>query len=232
MTEETKRLKAKNLRFKKPICRDLNLDAVKSNLYDIMCECEDIRWYTDSEDGEDTLINALAGDEDEAYEFKMAFADLCAECERMQSDLEEEWIPECFDIFFVAAGAGDYLGYDETEDQEEPEGPADIWTAKVISLAEDPEGNQEECTEFIQNRSMKRVYKAALRLCRSQNTAFAAFYKNLSMKEIDTDDARNEETKAEYQLFKGSLGAILLSAKNHRKKLYTIRTNGKNKKGG
>lgn len=73
MTEETKRLKAKNLRFKKPICRDLNLDAVKSNLYDIMCECEDIRWYTDSEDGEDTLINALAGDEDEAYEFKNMF---------------------------------------------------------------------------------------------------------------------------------------------------------------
>lgn len=27
--EETKRLKAKNLRFKKPICRDLNLDAIK-----------------------------------------------------------------------------------------------------------------------------------------------------------------------------------------------------------
>jgi hypothetical protein len=126
----------------------------------------------------------------------------------------------------------DSAAYDETEDQEEPEGPADTWTAKVISLAEDPEGNQEECTEFIQNRSMKRVYKAALRLCRSQNTAFAAFYKNLSMKEIDTDDARNEETKAEYQLFKGSLGAILLSAKNHRKKLYTIRTNGKSKKGG
>lgn len=71
--EETKRLKAKNLRFKKPICRDLNLDTIKENLYDIMCECEDIRWYTDSEDGEDTLINALAGDEDEAYEFKIEY---------------------------------------------------------------------------------------------------------------------------------------------------------------
>ena len=113
--EETKRLKAKNLRFKKPICRDLNLEAIKNDLYDIMCECEDIRWYTDSEDGEDTLINALAGDEDEAYEFKMAFADVCAECDRMQSDLEEEWIPECFDIFFVAAGAGEYLGWDSYE---------------------------------------------------------------------------------------------------------------------
>ena len=110
--EETKRLKAKNLRFKKPICRDLNLDTIKSNLYDIMCECEEIRWYTDSDDGEDTLINALTGDEDEAYEFKMAFAGLCAECEQMQSDLEEEWIPECFDIFFVAAGTGGYLGWD------------------------------------------------------------------------------------------------------------------------
>lgn len=126
----------------------------------------------------------------------------------------------------------DSAAYDETEDQEEPEGPADIWTAKVISLAEDPEGNQEECTEFIQNRSMKRVYKAALRLCRSQNTALAAFYKNLSMKEIDTDDVRKKETKAEYQLLKGSLGAILLYAKNHKKKLHTIRTDRKNKKGG
>ncbi len=64
-----------------------------------MEECENIRWYTDSDDGNDSLINALDGDEDEAYEFKMAFADLCAECERMQEDLHEEWIPNCFDIF-------------------------------------------------------------------------------------------------------------------------------------
>ena len=77
--------------------------------------CEEIRWYTDSEDGEDSLINALSGDEDESYEFKMAFADLCAECERMFEDLQEEWVPECFDIFFVVAGAGDLLGWDSYE---------------------------------------------------------------------------------------------------------------------
>ena len=77
--------------------------------------CEEIRWYTDSEDGEDSLINALSGDEDEAYEFKMAFADLCAECERMLEDLQEEWVPECFDIFFVSVGAGDLLGWDSYE---------------------------------------------------------------------------------------------------------------------
>ncbi|MCM1088951.1 MAG: hypothetical protein NC419_12405, partial [Muribaculaceae bacterium] len=51
-------------------------------------------------------------------EFKMAFADLCAECDKMRSDLLEEWVPECFDIFFVAIGAGEYgglLGWDSYE---------------------------------------------------------------------------------------------------------------------
>jgi hypothetical protein len=117
--EETKRTKAKNLRYKKPIVKDLNLDAIKDDLWNIQDACEDVHWYTDSDDGSDSLVNALDGDEDEAYEFKMAFADLCAECERMQEDLQEEWVPDCFDIFFVAAGAGDsygeLLGFDTYE---------------------------------------------------------------------------------------------------------------------
>lgn len=116
--EETKRIKAKQLRYKKPIVRDLNLDYIKQDLWDIQEECEEIRWYTDSDDGNDSLINALDGDEDEAYEFRMAFADLCAECERMYEDIQDAWIPECFDIFFVGIGAGGdnaILGYDSYE---------------------------------------------------------------------------------------------------------------------
>lgn len=117
--EETKRFKAKQMRYKKPIVKKLNLEYITQDLWDIEEECENIRWYTDSENGADSLINALAGDEDEAYEFKMAFADLCAECDRMHNDLGAEWVPECFDIFFVAAGAGDFygglLGYDSYE---------------------------------------------------------------------------------------------------------------------
>lgn len=117
--EETKKYKAKQLRYKKPIVKDLNLDSIKQDLWDIQEACEEVHWYTDSEDGNDSLINALSGDEDEAYEFKMAFADLCAECDRMFEDLKEEWVPACFDIFFVAAGAGEkyggLLGFDEYE---------------------------------------------------------------------------------------------------------------------
>lgn len=113
--EETKKIKAQNLRYKKPIAKNLNLDAITQDLWNMQEVCEEIRWYTDSEDGGDSLINALSGDEDEAYEFKMVFADLCAECERMLEDLQEEWVPECFDIFFVAVGAGDLLGWDSYE---------------------------------------------------------------------------------------------------------------------
>lgn len=116
--EETKRRKAIQMRYKKPVVKNLNLDFIQQDLWDIMEECEEVRWYTDSEDGTDSLVSALAGDEDEAYEFKMAFADLCAECERMSEDLDEEWVPECFDIFFVAAGAGSFnglLGWDSYE---------------------------------------------------------------------------------------------------------------------
>ncbi len=117
--EEAKRLKAKQLRYKKPIVKNLNLYSIKQDLWDILEECESVRWYTDSDDGRDSLINALAGDEDEAYEFKMAFGDLCAECEQMRMDLEEEWVPSCFDLFFVAIGAGEsgggLLGWDSWE---------------------------------------------------------------------------------------------------------------------
>lgn len=71
--EETKRWKAKNLRYKKPMVKELNLDTIREKLFDIQGECEEVRWYTDSEDGEDSLLNALDGNEDEVYEFKVAF---------------------------------------------------------------------------------------------------------------------------------------------------------------
>ena len=114
-----KKEKARELRYRKPIVKNLNLEFIEQDLWDIQGECECVRWYTDSDDGEDSLLNALIGDEDEAYEFRMMFADLCAECDRMEYDLKEEWVPECFDIFFVSVGDADdfggLLGFDSYE---------------------------------------------------------------------------------------------------------------------
>lgn len=115
--DETKRIKARELRYRKPIVKNTNLDTIQQELWDIIEACDEVRYYF--EDDEDSLINALDGDEDEAHEFKMMFANLSAECEQMQEDMAFEYIPECFDGFFVAIGAGckggGYLGWDSYE---------------------------------------------------------------------------------------------------------------------
>lgn len=111
---ETKRIKAKNLRYKKPIAKGLTFDAIREALWEIMDSCADVKYYV--EENDETLINALNGDEDDAFEFKMMFADLIAECEQMDEDLQNEYIPEYFDLFFVAVNkGGEMIGYDAYE---------------------------------------------------------------------------------------------------------------------
>lgn len=112
---EKKAYKAKQLRYKKSIVRDLNIETIQSELWDMISACEDIHWY-DSD--EESLVNALDGDEDEAYEFKIAFSDLEAELEQFQEDLGSEYIFNYFDVLFPAVGAryaGGYLGFDQYE---------------------------------------------------------------------------------------------------------------------
>ena len=112
---EKKAYKAKQLRYKKSIVRDLNIETIQSELWDMISDCEDIHWY-DSD--EESLVNALDGDEDEAYEFKIAFSDLEAELEQFQEDLGSEYIFNYFDVLFPAVGAryaGGYLGFDQYE---------------------------------------------------------------------------------------------------------------------
>lgn len=112
---EKKAYKAKQLRYKRPIVRGLNIDTIQSELWDMISACEDIHWY---DNDEESLVNALDGDEDEAYEFKIAFSDLEAELEQFQEDLGNETISDYFDVFFPAVGAryaGGYLGFDQYE---------------------------------------------------------------------------------------------------------------------
>lgn len=187
--ESEKQRKARNLRWKKPIARDLNLDRIREDLWDIQETCEEIRWYTDSEDGDDSLINALDGDEDEAYEFRMAFADLCGECERMQMDLNEEWIPECFDLFFVAAKAGNYLGWDSYEGDYFGIDATDSW-AEDEAKKKLKQMTKDELIEAV--RQCFKIYqayiglrnrydslKAAIDIIRDQNTGILKTVKEI-----------------------------------------------------
>lgn len=113
--EEKKQHKAKNLRYKKPIAKYMNLFFIAEEVDSMMDTVYDVQWFVDDESN---LVNALNGDEDEAWEFKMAFSDLAAELERFRDDMQEAWVPECFDELFPAAGAdyfGGYLGFDSYE---------------------------------------------------------------------------------------------------------------------
>ena len=114
--DETRRRKARELRYRKAIVKDVNLDKIWEDLGEIQEACDDVRWYFEADGDGETLLNALDGNEDEAYEFRMMFADLSAECEKMQEDLQEEYIPECFDAFFTAVNTeGTLLGWDPYE---------------------------------------------------------------------------------------------------------------------
>lgn len=191
--EETKRFKAMNLRYKKPMVKNLNLEGITQDLWDIQEECENIRWYTDSEDGGDSLINALDGDEDEAYEFKMAFADLCAECEMMFNDLREEWVPECFDIFFVAIGAGGQegglLGWDSYEQDYMGISGADSFAEDAAQkrlrqmTKDDLIAAARQCFKvyhaYIGLRNRYDSLKAAIDILRDQNTGYLQAVKEI-----------------------------------------------------
>lgn len=191
--QETKRQKAKSLRYVKPIVKNLNLETITQDLWDIQEECENVHWYTDSEDGTDSLINALGGDDDEAYEFKMAFADLCAECDRMREDIEEEWIPDCFDIFFVSAGAGrsngGLLGWDEYEQDYFGIGASDAYIEdetkeKLKRMTKDDLiAATRQCFKvyhaYIGLRSRYDNLKSALDILKDQNTGYLQVVKEI-----------------------------------------------------
>ena len=59
------------------------------------------------------------------------FGDLCAECDQLIIDLHEEWVPKCFDHFFVSIEAGEdfggLLGYDSYEQDYFGLSCSDVW---------------------------------------------------------------------------------------------------------
>lgn len=107
------REKARQKRYKKPIHSTFNLDSIRENLYEMQNECQDVSWFF--EGGDENLLEELIGGEDEVREFKFMFSGLEFDIERMQEDLENEWIPDFFDIFFpaVSDNSSDLLGFDE-----------------------------------------------------------------------------------------------------------------------
>lgn len=203
--------KAKMLRYKKPIVRDINLMAIREGLCEIQEACSDVQWYMDSEDGSETLLNAIE-DDDDLWEFKLSFAALETDAERMANDLEETYVPDCFDLFFCGIGAqevgGGLLGYDEYEgdyfgldaySQEvaEKEAAEKLKRLTKAELIDTMSVCFRVAITYIGLRARYDDLKAALEILRGQNTALLQQIRKI-------DDAYNKAAENDFNEWIGS----------------------------
>lgn len=112
----TKAERSRNLRYKRPALASMGYDAMINELYDISEACSEVHWFVDND--EETLLNALDGDEEAAWEFKMAFADLEQKAEGLMNAVSKWEIREEFDTCTVALIGNRYrtVGYDGVEE--------------------------------------------------------------------------------------------------------------------
>ena len=57
------------LRYKRSALASMGAQEIMLELESIVEACDGIRYYIEQADGDETLLNALDGDEDEAWEF-------------------------------------------------------------------------------------------------------------------------------------------------------------------
>lgn len=120
--EEMRAEKARGMRYKKPIVCGLTIEAIEDDLYAISGECDEVRYAIDGDDG-DEILSSMLGDEEDAWQFKMEFSDLAAECEQFRDDLSDwEWrdyLGNYYDLFMVngnvASEFGGLAGWDIVE---------------------------------------------------------------------------------------------------------------------
>ena len=116
MADGIRALKARNLRYKKGALASLGYEAIIAELYDIQEACSDVRWFTNQDD--DTLLNALDGDEEAEWEFRMAFTDLDGKAYQLIEAMANENVQQDFDDCTVALIGNRYelVGYDSFEE--------------------------------------------------------------------------------------------------------------------
>ena len=113
--------RTKALRYKRPALDSLGWNAITTELSDIMEECDNVTYFIESD--EETLINALDGNEEEEFEFKMALADLNGKAYQLNEQLYEyvgdyERMSDIFDDCTVALIGNRYktIGFDAKEE--------------------------------------------------------------------------------------------------------------------
>ena len=82
--------RTRNLRYKRPALASLGYDALQTELWDIREACSDVHWFV--EQGDETLLNALDGDDEAEWEFRMAFSNLEAKVDELEQVINDYFI--------------------------------------------------------------------------------------------------------------------------------------------
>ena len=120
MISQTKADRARNLRYKRPALLSFGYDHITDELYEINEACADVQWFVETDN--ETILNALDGDNEAEYEFRIAFADLQSKSEELNNALADTFgyynIRDCFDTCTVALIGNRYrtVGYDWVEE--------------------------------------------------------------------------------------------------------------------
>lgn len=116
--QQTKAERARSLRYKRPALDSMGYDFISDELCKISEVCSNIHWFAGQED--ETLLNALDGNEEDEYEFRVAFANLEVKVAQLTQALQDHMceIRDYFDDCTVALIGNRYnvLGFDTIEE--------------------------------------------------------------------------------------------------------------------
>lgn len=121
MMSESKEARSSAMRYKRPALASLGAEFLMAELDEINEACDGIKYYVEQADNDETLLNALNGDEEAEWEFKVAFSDLSAKCEELQTALWDQQFEDFyrdFDDCTVALIGNRYrmVGFDAEEE--------------------------------------------------------------------------------------------------------------------
>lgn len=187
---QVKAERSRALRYKKAMLDEINIESINDFLWEAMEECSNIAFSWDDEN----ILEALDGNEEDAFEFKMLFSDLERDCEQLQSCLSETYVNEYFNDFFVGLaykGNVPYkmLGYDSFEED-------------YFALV----GYEEELASTESGKRVKRLTKDDMISVSGQCFGIVLLYLNIRYK--------YDYLKATFDVLKGENGAILKTVKD------------------
>lgn len=110
----TKADRSRELRYKQPALQSMGYHEVVSELDEIMEQCDEVTYYID----QDSLVEALDGNDDDAWEFQMMFTNLSAKASELYDALMEMDVQGNYDDCTVALIGNRYsmVGFDDMEE--------------------------------------------------------------------------------------------------------------------